>query len=166
MAVQPEWQVYSPLQRESGRQLSATMIASNLARRVRRRRVQNSESHLNALHNVVAGKIPLIDSRFRHNRRMLSRFNEAGFVTFTPFLTAAATSAIAADISAIYTAACVQGKLDSEWIEQLHQSLPPERNWVWALASHPKVVAMMQQHLGSRDIVLCVDAFGWATAVM
>ena len=95
----------------------------------------------------------LVSQQFRYTPTHHAQFTQHGFVTFPSFLDPECLPALRAQVNQVYNAAAVRGQLDGEWIEQLHQSLPKEHNWVWDIATHPRVIAAMVRHLGP-DLVL------------
>lgn len=79
-------------------------------------------------------------------------YAENGFVCWQRFLSAEGLRRLQHECSQVL-AEC-DARVDREWILNLHQLLPPDNNWVWALANEPKLVAAVQRCLKSSEVVL------------
>eukprot|EP01126_Amoeba_proteus_P064912 TRINITY_DN9142_c0_g1_i1.p1 TRINITY_DN9142_c0_g1~~TRINITY_DN9142_c0_g1_i1.p1 ORF type:complete len:280 (+),score=61.00 TRINITY_DN9142_c0_g1_i1:219-1058(+) len=48
---------------------------------------------------------------------------------------------------------------EKEWLMNLHQQLPDDDNWLWDLATHPKLLSILRQHLGENIILYSSQIF-------
>eukprot|EP00041_Stephanoeca_diplocostata_P009296 m.143000 g.143000 ORF g.143000 m.143000 type:complete len:302 (+) comp17682_c0_seq5:405-1310(+) len=93
----------------------------------------------------------MISDRFRFNRRHSLTFNRDGFLVIPSLLSEHALSYLQSEVAAIY--AGKTSAVHDEWVMNLHQRLSPERNWMWRLATEPKILDIIELMLGP-DIVL------------
>eukprot|EP00124_Ichthyophonus_hoferi_P002061 Ihof_evm3s128 gene=Ihof_evmTU3s128 len=77
-------------------------------------------------------------------------FKKNGFLTFNKFLTPSALAFLRDRIDEVYSVK--HPSVHSEWVMSLHQILP-RNNWLWKLATHPKLLDIVEQLLGP-DLVL------------
>ena len=104
---------------------------------------------------------------FTYARTYKSTFDRQGFIVLEDVLTSAALDMLRAKVDAVLSelfqgcskdsgnaAATPETMLHPEWIMSLHQVLPGgQTNWMWRLATEPKLLALLEHHLGP-DIVL------------
>ena len=92
------------------------------------------------------GDAGLVDSRVRYGAPQKDRFDRDGFILLPRFLSQEGLAHLRERVDAIYREKAPG--VDGEWITNLHQLLPPEDNWMWALATHPVVIRMVELSLG------------------
>ena len=89
----------------------------------------------------------LIDGRVRFGREQRSTFAKDGFVMLPRFLSQRGLAYLRARVDSIYAEKAPF--VDGEWITNIHQLLPMDDNWMWALATHPVVLEMVEESLGT-----------------
>eukprot|EP00729_Bicosta_minor_P011289 gene11289-19040_t len=115
----------------------------------------------------------LVSDAFNYTPRTHRIFDRQGFIVLENVLTGAALDTLRSNVDAVLSemrlgcdkndgdgnggrgrAAPSLELLHPEWIMSLHQVLPGgETNWMWQLATEPKLLDMLELHLGP-DIVL------------
>eukprot|EP00750_Incisomonas_marina_P002653 INCI12537.1.p1 GENE.INCI12537.1~~INCI12537.1.p1 ORF type:complete len:282 (+),score=37.47 INCI12537.1:34-879(+) len=93
---------------------------------------------------------------FALNRRALEAANTLqrdGFVVFRQFLSSQSLRSLRRHVDDVYRNK--SPGVDGEWILNLHQQLPRESNWMWALATAPFIVKLLQSQLGPNVVLYC-----------
>lgn len=105
-----------------------------------------------------------LESSVGYSASDAAAFSDRGYHTWPAFLTPASAAALRDKVDAVWAQATDHG-IDTEWIMNLHQSLPADDNWMWELATHPVVLAIMRAHLfGNTDGESRADALDGAGA--
>ena len=84
----------------------------------------------------------LIDGRVSYGAKQSASFDRHGFILLPRFLSRQGLAYLRDRVDAIYREKAPS--VDGEWITNLHQLLPPEDNWMWALATHPTILKMVE----------------------
>ena len=88
----------------------------------------------------------LVDARVRFGARQQAVFDRRGFVVLPRLLSRRGLAYLRERVDEIYREKAAG--VDGEWITNVHQLLPPHANWMWALATHPVIVKMVELSLG------------------
>ena len=85
--------------------------------------------------------------------RASAALNRDGYAVIPQFLASQTLRALRAEVDAVYRAKAPS--IDGEWVLNLHQQLGAGGGWVWALASSPFVVKLLQAQLGPNIVLYC-----------
>eukprot|EP00037_Helgoeca_nana_P036567 m.12007 g.12007 ORF g.12007 m.12007 type:complete len:367 (+) comp7603_c0_seq1:246-1346(+) len=100
-----------------------------------------------------ASSLPLVLPSFEFTTEDHTHFLASGFSVVKQFLEPRAVQYIRHQFDRVYRDLSV--KVHDEWVMSLHQATPPdEDNWLWRLASAPKLLDAVERILGTPDLVL------------
>jgi len=99
-----------------------------------------------------AERIPeLVAETFEYTSEHHRNFSENGFVIADGLLSPEGLQYLRREIDEVNGS--LSDECHKEWVMSLHQVLPPQANWMWALATHCKILDMLEQQLG-KNLVL------------
>lgn len=100
----------------------------------------------------VGSQESLLATTFNFGTQSEKSYRESGFVCWENFLHADAIDLLQKAFDAVL-AEC-DPEIDKEWIMNIHQLLPAEKNWVWRLSIEPKLVRAVRRCLKSDRVTL------------
>jgi hypothetical protein len=88
----------------------------------------------------------LVDARVRFGSKQQALFDRRGFILVPRLLSRHGLAYLRGRVDEIYRDKAAG--VDGEWITNVHQLLPQHDNWMWALATHPVILKMVELSLG------------------
>ena len=88
----------------------------------------------------------LVDARVRFGSKQQALFDRRGFILVPRLLSRHGLAYLRGRVDEIYREKAAG--VDGEWITNVHQLLPQHDNWMWALATHPVILKMVELSLG------------------
>lgn len=93
----------------------------------------------------------LLHRKFCYTDGLHSQFKEQGFITIENFLSRASIHRLRAAVDEVYR--LKDSEVHDEWVLGLHQMLPETNNWMLDLATEPRLLDMIEKHLGPNLVL-------------
>eukprot|EP00039_Didymoeca_costata_P015080 m.251872 g.251872 ORF g.251872 m.251872 type:complete len:305 (+) comp16151_c1_seq12:134-1048(+) len=92
-----------------------------------------------------------VASSFEMTKLLGKHLHKEGYLVVQQFLSKRGLEYLKRKVDTIYNT--LSSRVHKEWVLSLHQMLPHEENWMWRLATEPKLLDIVESLLG-EDIVL------------
>ena len=97
-------------------------------------------------------KHQLLNYRFNYKESKHEQFCRQGYITFNEFLTEEAVAYLRQEYD--YTINNKYNGIENEWVLSVHQCLDSQHNWMWQLATQPRLVDMLCRQLETPNVIL------------